>query len=135
MRDHRDEPRVVYVERDSGSGFGTFLLGATLGAALAYFFTPQSGEESRRDMQRRLRKLRAAAEEKAEELGEQVSQSARTLRNNYESARDRTLERVETGVHKAGEAVDNAREELERRLQQARARRAAPAHDDEEPTA
>lgn len=136
MRDHDEETRVVYVERDGGSGFKTFLLGAAIGAVLTYFYTPQSGEESRREMQKRLRKLRAAAEERAEEIGDQVSQGARALRQNYEAAKDRTLERVESGVKKAGNAVDNAREELERRLQEARARRNPAAHDeDEEPTA
>ncbi len=135
MRDHDEEPRVLYVERDTGGVFKSFLVGAALGAVLTYFFTPQSGEESRRDMQKRLRKLRAAAGEKAEELSDQVSQGARALRQNYESARDRTLEKVETGVQKAGHAVDNAREELERRLQEARSRRAAATNENEEPTA
>jgi gas vesicle protein len=51
-----------------GSGFGGFLLGVAVGAVVGLLFAPETGEGTRHKLSRRLRDLRDAAEEKAEEV-------------------------------------------------------------------
>jgi hypothetical protein len=132
-----DDRRVVYVER-GGSSVKALLLGALIGAGLALLYAPQSGEETRRGIRRRLRKVRALAEEKVDELGERFSG-----RSSASSEPEFPTEAMATGEEDdendvAPEMVapphrGGAREELERRLEQARARRrGAPS---EEPRA
>jgi gas vesicle protein len=115
----RDEEReVVYVEREGGS-LKPVLFGALIGVALGLLFAPQSGEDTRRALKRRLRKARALAEEKVGELSEKISgEWARPA-----ASREERREEV--------------RSDLERRLAEARARRrtTAPADEDEEPVA
>ncbi len=114
-----DERDVIYVEREEPS-FKPIVFGALLGIALGIMFAPQSGEETRRLVRRRLRKVRALAEEKVGELSERITgEFQRPDRSRREEARD------------------EARTDLERRLAEARARRrtTAVAGDDEEPVA
>ena len=115
----RDEERdVVYVERDGGS-IKPILLGAVIGLAVGLLFAPQSGEQTRRTLRRRLRKVRALAEEKVGELSERITDEwAKPARAREESRED-------------------VRSDLERRLAEARTRRRAPAptDEDEEPVA
>jgi hypothetical protein len=126
--DEDDDDRVVYVERGSSS-VKALLLGALIGAGLALLYAPQSGEETRRGLKRRLRKVRALAEEKVGELGERFSArpspspapgfpaDGMAVEDDMEDEDDIAPEMV-APPHRGG-----AREELERRLEQARARR------------
>ena len=57
MRDR--ERDVVYVQRGGDVSAKWFLWGALAGAAVALFYAPATGEQTRRGVQRRLRKLRA----------------------------------------------------------------------------
>ena len=66
MRNQDDLPYIL-VERDSGGSFGSFCLGALVGAGLALLFAPQSGEETQEEIRVRAQKLRAAAEERMRE--------------------------------------------------------------------
>lgn len=124
-----DEREVVYVERDGGS-IRPILLGALLGLAAGLLFAPQSGDETRRQLKRRLRKARALAEEKIGELSERVNgEFRRPAASDPEESREESRE----------ERRDVVRTELERRLADARARRRAPVamdlDEDEEPVA
>lgn len=115
-----DDREVVYVERGEGS-IKPVLFGALLGLAVGLLFAPQSGDETRRALNRRMRKMRALAEEKVDELSERISgDDARPTREREDTRED-------------------VRGELERRVSEARARRRrAPApvdDDDEEPVA
>jgi gas vesicle protein len=115
-----DEREVVYIERAEGS-LKAILFGALLGLAVGFLFAPQSGEETRRGLRRRMRKARALAEEKVGELSEKIT--GEWPKPERKSRRDDTR--------------DEARSDLERRLAEARARRrtTATAGDEEEPVA
>ena len=97
-RDDDDDRRVVYVERDGGSGLKVFLLGALMGAGLALLYAPQSGEQTRRDLKRRMRKARALAEEKLGDLTERFSGEEKDLAGAYREAMGEEPERLRTGA-------------------------------------
>jgi len=114
------ERDVVYVEREGGT-LRPMLLGALLGVAVGLLFAPQSGEETRRLLRRRLQKVRSLAQDTVGELSERLGGEER-----------RPAERQERG--------QDVRADLERRLAEARARRRAPVprdadDEDEEPVA
>ena len=76
----RSQPReVVYVEGGGDSSAKWLFWGACLGAGLALLYAPRSGEETRRNLQRRLWKLRAMTEEKMDELVEQYGPGRRRV--------------------------------------------------------
>jgi len=110
-----DDQRVVIVEKE-GSSVLSFVLGAVLGAGVALLFAPASGEETQQRIRRRVRELRTLAEEKADEFGEVVSDRVDQVRTGARDALD------------AGRgALQTARDELEQRLEEARARRGRAA--------
>lgn len=121
-RYEEEDDQVIYVEREGGSSIKALLLGAVIGAGVALLFAPQSGEETRRGIKRRLRKIRAMAEEKVDELSQRLSgpdsDAAELPTADGEDEDD--LEAVAAGEPARG---SSAREELERRLEKARARR------------
>jgi YtxH-like protein len=123
---------VVYVQRADSSAKWLFW-GAVLGAGLALMYAPRSGEETRRVLQRRLWKLRAMTEEKLDELAQQFSGPRDSLRDLDEEDLDEE-ELLEAREVPSARVRPSAREELERRLAEARARRRA-AGDLEEPLA
>ena len=126
---------VVYVERGDSSAKWLFW-GAVLGAGLALMYAPTSGEETRRGLQRRLWKLRAMTEEKFDELAQQFGGPRESLRDvEDDDFEDEDLfEPRETPAGRSRPSGPSAREELERRLAEARARRRV-AGDIEEPPA
>jgi YtxH-like protein len=126
---------VVYVERGDSSAKWLFW-GAVLGAGLALMYAPRSGEETRRVVQRRLWKLRAMTEEKFDELAQQFGGPRDALRDlDDEDLDDEDLfEPQEAPTGRGRPSGPSAREELERRLAEARARRRV-AGDIEEPLA
>src|SRR4029078_5987754 len=65
--DFEDDQPYVVIERRSEGGVGAFLLGIALGAGVALLLAPRSGEETRRDIKRRARRVRRAAENVATE--------------------------------------------------------------------
>ncbi|HET9603367.1 MAG TPA: YtxH domain-containing protein [Gemmatimonadales bacterium] len=128
---------VVFVERNDSSAKWLFW-GAILGAGLALLYAPRSGEETRRSLQRRLRHLRAATEERMDELMERFAPGQRAHEAD---------ELVDDELDGLAEATSppppvrapelSPREEIERRLAEARSRRrreTTPAVP-EEPTA
>ena len=128
--DDDDDRRVVYVER-GGSSVKALLLGALIGAGLALLYAPQSGEETRRGLKRRLRKVRALAEEKVDELGERFSgRRSESPAPEFPPSDGMAMEDMadeeeddDIAPEMAAPTRGGAREELERRLEQARARR------------
>jgi gas vesicle protein len=124
---------VVYVERGGDASAKWLFWGAVLGAGLALLYAPRTGEETRRVLQRKLWKFRAMTEEKLDDLAQQFGSGKDALE---ELADD------DDELEDAGEAPSlrprtsgaSAREELERRLAEARSRRRAVG-DYEEPLA
>ncbi|HVX88875.1 MAG TPA: YtxH domain-containing protein [Gemmatimonadales bacterium] len=108
-----------------GSGLPWFLFGLGLGAALGLLFAPQSGEETRRAIGKKARKLKALAEDKIEELADGAGRKGRALREAVADAADLGDEEDEDEEFEP--RPSRAREELERRLAAARARRRNPA--------
>lgn len=122
----RDEREVVYVERGDASA-KWFLWGALAGAAVAVLYAPATGEQTRRGLQRRLRKLRAMAEEKLDELTDELGARREDAEEWLEDAEDEVFDEFdededEEAIEEEVVAV-NPRADLERRLEQARARR------------
>ena len=130
MRDRERE--VVYVQRGGDVSAKWFLWGALAGAAVALFYAPATGEQTRRGVQRRLRKLRAMAEEKMDELTEQLGDRRQRVEEWLEDAEE-VLEVDEEGFDEEDEeVVVTPRAELEQRLARARSRRRGVADASEE---
>jgi gas vesicle protein len=126
---------VVYVERAGDTSAKWLFWGALLGAGVALLYAPSSGEDTRRNLQRKLWKLRAMTEEKLDELTQQLGGAKDTLGGLLEDEEEDLESEAETrGVYGRSKAPSSPREELERRLADARARRRSPA-DLEEPLA
>jgi gas vesicle protein len=123
---------VVYVERGDSSAKWLFW-GGLLGAAVALLYAPSSGEETRRNLQRKLWKLRAMTEEKLDEISQQFGGAKESLEGLIDEEEDVDGDLEEHGFPSRSSKA-SPREELERRLADARARRRSPA-DLEEPLA
>jgi gas vesicle protein len=126
----RDDRDVTVIEADSGSSLKWFVLGAAIGAGLGILFAPQAGDRTRRDLVRRGRKFRAEAEDKLEDLADDLQVRGRKLKETVAEYADEVVDEVKDGKRKLERTALTAREELERRLADARARaRAAVAGD------
>jgi gas vesicle protein len=121
-------------DASGGNALPWFLFGLGLGAALGLLFAPQSGADSRRALGKKLKKLRHMAEDRLEGAMDTAGKKARELRETLAEAAE------EDDDEEFAPRPSRARDELERRLAAARARRrGAPApaavEDDEEPGA
>lgn len=125
---------VVYVERGGDASAKWLFWGAVLGAGLALLYAPRTGEETRRVLQRKLWKLRAVTEEKLDELAQQFSSGREALQDLTEEDEDEFDDLGEPPPLRPRAAAPSARDELERRLAESRARRRAVG-DIEEPLA
>ena len=123
---------VVYVERGGDASAKWLFWGAVLGAGLALMYAPRSGEETRRVLQRKLWKLRAMTEEKLDEIAQQFGTGKEALEDLADD--DDDLDELEAAPMRPRATNPSAREELERRLAEARSRRRAVG-DLEEPLA
>ena len=116
MRDHDEVPYIV-IDRGGGSGLGSFVLGALVGAGLALLLAPKSGEETQEELKERARKLKAAAEVRVREAQQQ-------LEHRLEAAREGVHARVEgmkDAMDSGRKAAVDARGDLEERLHRSKA--------------
>ncbi|HEX2724121.1 MAG TPA: YtxH domain-containing protein [Gemmatimonadaceae bacterium] len=121
-----DEP-IVVIER-SEPGVGAFVAGIAIGAGLALLFAPRTGEETRRDLQRRARRVGDQAQELVSELTDTVSQKIQVARETVENRIDSTRQAVDLKRRQVSNAVDagraaaqQARVELEQRIAETKA--------------
>src|SRR6478672_6567733 len=125
---------IVYVERAGDASAKWLFWGAVLGAGLALLYAPRTGEETRRVLQRKLWKLRAVTEEKLDELAQQFSSGREALQDLTDDDEDELDDLGEPPPLRPRASSGSARDELERRLAESRARRRAVG-DLEEPLA
>jgi gas vesicle protein len=131
----RQRREVVYVERGGDTSAKWLFWGALLGAGVALLYAPGSGEDTRRNLQRKLWKLRAMTEEKLDELTQQLGGAKDSLGGLLGDEEDEFEGEEDEGrVYGRSQTTSSPREELERRLADARARRRGSA-DLEEPLA
>ncbi|MBA3444151.1 MAG: YtxH domain-containing protein [Gemmatimonadales bacterium] len=132
----RKQREVVYVERGGDTSAKWLFWGALLGAGVALLYAPGKGEDTRRNLQRKLWKFRAMTEEKLDELTQQLGGAKESLGGLLEDEEEDDLEGEdeESEFYGRSQAATSPREELERRLADARARRRSP-DDLEEPLA
>ena len=121
-----DEP-IVVIEK-SEPGIGTFLVGLAVGAGLALLFAPRTGEETRRDIERRARKVGNQAQDfvsgVTESVGEKIQEARASVENRIDSARSAVeLKRrqVTNAVDAGRAAAQQARVELEQRIAETKA--------------
>jgi gas vesicle protein len=116
MRDHDEVPYIV-IERDSGGGIGSFVLGALVGAGVALLFAPKTGAETQEELKEQARKLRGTAEERVREAQAQLEERLGEAREGVSSRYDEVRDAVSAGRTAASEA----REELEDKLVRSKA--------------
>lgn len=133
MPDHENVPYIV-IEREGG-GVGPFLWGVLLGAGVALLLAPRSGEETQEEIRLRARKLRAAAEERVDSVRDSVTDTITRTRNQFQDRMDSVLDVVDTRGREAIESsrrvASDAREELRRRVAEARTGVDAALEDDD----
>jgi gas vesicle protein len=127
MTDYEDEGPFVVIER-SEPGVGTFVTGLLIGAGLALLFAPRTGVETRRELQRRARRVGDLAQDLVSEVTGSVSQTIKTARDKVEDRIDSTRQAVELKRRQVTNAVDagraaaqQARVELEQRIAETKA--------------
>jgi gas vesicle protein len=130
----KQQREVVYVERAGDASAKWLFWGALLGAGVALLYAPSSGEDTRRNLQRKLWRLRAMTEEKLDEISQQFGGAKDSLHEMLEDEEEDEMEEGTEGPNRYTRNPPSPREELERRLADARARRRSPA-DLEEPLA
>jgi gas vesicle protein len=122
-----DEGPYVVIER-SEPGIGTFVMGLAIGAGLALLLAPRTGEETRRDLQRRARKIGDQAQDLVSEVTESVSNTLNAAKDRVGTSIDSTRNAVEikrrqvsNAVHAGRAAAQQARVELEQRIAETKA--------------
>jgi gas vesicle protein len=124
-----DDEQVIVIERGGGgSGVGTFLLGAAIGAGLALLFAPKSGAETRADIKRRARRAKDSATRVAGDVTERVTDTFQEARRKVEEQLESAREAIQAKRDQVGdamaagrEAAADARIDLETRLAETKA--------------
>jgi len=121
-----DEP-IVVIEK-SEPGIGAFIAGIAIGAGLGLLFAPRTGQETRRDLQRRAKKVGDQAQEFVTEVTETVGQKIQGAKESVENRIDSTRQAVDLKRRQVSNAVDagraaaqQARVELEQRIAETKA--------------
>ncbi len=136
----REDREVVVVDRNGGGALKWLVVGAALGAGLALLFAPKTGKDLRRDLKKGIRRARELADDTLEEFRresgddseERAVPAGAYLDEEDEDAGD---EEPATPERPPRPSLVSAREELERRLAAARARRQSVTPEEEEPVA
>jgi len=121
-----DEP-IVVIEKNE-PGIGAFVAGLAIGAGLALLFAPKTGEETRRELQRRARMVGNQAQDLVSDVTDSVGQTFHDARESVETRIDAARHAVELKRRQVTNAVDagraaaqQARVELEQRIAETKA--------------
>jgi len=87
-------------EGGGGAGFGAFLLGIAVGAVVGFLFAPETGDDTRRKLSKRLRNLRDVAEEKVDEVRGLLEAEAEDEDEEEGSTRERLERRLDAARHR-----------------------------------
>jgi gas vesicle protein len=125
--DDEDDAPFVVIEKNE-PGIGAFVAGLAIGAGLALLFAPRTGEETRRDLQQRARKVGDQAQSLVSDVSDTVSNTISSAKQKVEERIDSTRNTVElkrrqvTNAVEAGRAAaQQARVELEQRIAETKA--------------
>lgn len=123
MADYDDLPYIV-IERGGSGSTSSFLWGALLGAGVAFLLAPRGGRATQAEIRRGAERLRTDAENRVDGakravtgVWERAVERVASVRDSLETRSDQAREAVDAGRHAAREA----REQLERRVAQAKA--------------
>ncbi len=126
--DDLGERPYVVVQKQSGGGLLSFVAGIAVGAAIAMLFAPEAGADTRRNIARRARRVRQAAREAVDGLAEKVGETLDTAKQKVEDRIDEARGAIDSKrgqVHRAmdagRDAARQARQDLERRLEETKA--------------
>lgn len=126
MADYDDLPTLV-IETRGGGGTGTFLLGVLVGAAAALLLAPRSGPETQAEIAGAVRRLRDDVEDRVGGARDSVAHRVGRVRDRVSGTVDSVRGGVSTRVQQARAAVEagvdaarDAREELQRRVDDAK---------------
>jgi gas vesicle protein len=104
-----DDDRVVVIEKQS-VGVTPFLIGLAIGAGAMFLLAPKSGAATRRDIRRRARRVRRAAEQAVTDVTDSVT-------GTFEHAKQRVEEQIES----ARDAIDLKKRQVNRAMVAGRA--------------
>ena len=121
-----DEPYVV-IEKHSGD-FGSFLLGAALGARIALLLAPKTGVQIRRELRKQVKAVRGAAGDMVHGVTERVTDRFENAKTRVEDRLDAARGAVDMRKEQVAQAIDvgrvaarQARADLERRIAETKA--------------
>jgi gas vesicle protein len=125
--DDDDDAPFVVIEK-SEPGIGAFVAGLAIGAGIALLFAPRTGEETRRDLQQRARRVGDQAQSFVSDVSDSVTQTISSARERVGERIDATRNAVDlkkrqvTNAVEAGRAAaQQARVELEQRIAETKA--------------
>src|SRR5579863_4409479 len=108
-RDEGNEDEPYVVIEERSNDIGPFLLGAAIGAALALLLAPRSGAEARAALGRRARAAQGAARQAAEGVAEKVSETFSEAREELERRIESARAAVSRRTQQLNEAVEAGR--------------------------
>jgi gas vesicle protein len=113
----KETPEVTTETQEDSEGRLTALLmglgvGLLLGTALAVFFAPQSGRDTREDLGEWAGRARTRTEESLQHLKQSLEDLANRFRTFAEAVQSRLEEAIEAGK----QAAEQKRQELEKRV-------------------